>query len=107
MRKNGELKVPHFFIFYGKKNLVRMKWYKCADFWIVLGEAVTGIVAFGLLIAGFLFPPQGVIDSSVIQGVGELFGFATIWMLPKAISAGKKIKLERGGNVLTISEDQE
>lgn len=84
-----------------------MKWYKCADFWMVLGEAATGIVAFGLLIAGFLFPPPGVIDSSVIQAVGELLGFATIWMLPKAITAGKKIKLERGGNVLTIGEDQE
>ena len=38
MRRKGELKVPPFFIFYGKKNLVRMKWYKCADFWMVLGE---------------------------------------------------------------------
>ena len=84
-----------------------MKWYKSADFWMVLGEATTGLVAFGLLIAGFLFPPPGIIDSSVIQAVGELLGFATIWMLPKAIIAGKKIKLERGGNIITIGEDKQ
>lgn len=87
-------------------RIIRMKWYKSGDVWMVIGEAATGVVAFGLLIAGFLFPPPGVIDSSVIQAVGELLGFATIWMLPKAITAGKKIKLERNGSVITIGEDK-
>ena len=82
---------------------MQVKWYKNPDFWMVLGETVCGLVAFGLLIAGFICPPPGIIDSSVIQAVGELMGFATIWMLPSAIKASKHIKLEHGGNVITIS----
>lgn len=83
------------------------KWYRDINVWTVIGEAVTGIVAFGLLIAGFLFPPPGSIDPSVIQAVGEILGFATIWMLPKAISAGKNIKLEHGGTTITVNEEKE
>lgn len=82
-----------------------MKWYKNPDFWMVLGEVVCGIVAFGLLIVGFLLPPKGSIDPSVIQGVGEIMGFATIWMIPSAIKAGKRIKLEHGNHSLTIGSD--
>lgn len=81
------------------------KWYRDINVWTIIGESTTGIVAFGLLIAGFLLPPTGVIDSSVIQAVGEIMGFATIWMLPKAITAGKNIKLERAGSTITIGGD--
>lgn len=81
-----------------------MKWYTSADFWVVVGEVTSGIVAFGLLIFGFLFPPPGVIDSSVVQAVGEILGFATIWMLPSAIKAGKKIKLEKGSITISNAE---
>lgn len=81
-----------------------MKWYTSADFWVVVGEAASGIVAFGLLIFGFLFPPPGVIDSSVVQAAGEILGFATIWMLPSAIKAGKKIKLEKGSITISNAE---
>ena len=83
------------------------KWYRDINVLTVISEATTGIVAFGLLIAGFLFPPPGSIDPSVVQAVGELLGFATVWMLPKAISAGKNIKLEHGGTTITVSEEKE
>ena len=83
-----------------------MKWYKSADFWMLAGEVTSGIVAFGLLILGFLCPPPGVIDSSVIQAVGEILGFATIWMLPSAIKAGKKIKLHTGSAEITVGKDE-
>lgn len=81
------------------------KWYRDINVWTVIGEAATGIVAFGLLIAGFLLPPPGSIDPTVIQAVGELMGFATIWMLPKAITAGKNIKLEHGNTTITVNEE--
>lgn len=80
-----------------------MKWYQNINVWTVIGEVTTGLVAFGLLIAGFLLPPPGVIDQSVIQAVGEILGFAAIWMLPKAITAGKNIKLEHGNSSITIN----
>lgn len=83
------------------------KWYRDINVWTVIGEAATGIVAFGLLIAGFLFPPPGAIDPTVIQAVGELMGFAAIWMLPKAITAGKNIKLEHGSTTITVNNKEE
>ena len=83
------------------------KWYRDINVLTVIGEAATGIVAFGLLIAGFLFPPPGAIDPSVVQAVGEVLGLATIWMVPKAISAGKTIKLEHGSTSITVNEEKE
>lgn len=83
------------------------KWYRDINVWTAIGEAAIGIVAFGLLIVGFLLPPPGVIDASVIQAVGELMGFAAIWMLPKAITAGKNIKLEHGSTTITVNNQEE
>lgn len=81
------------------------KWYIDINVWILIGEVATGIVSFGLLIAGFLLPPPGTIDHTVIKAVGELMGFAAIWMLPKAITAGKNIKLEHGNTTITVNEE--
>lgn len=83
------------------------KWYRDINVWTVIGEVATGIVAFSLLIAGFLLPPTGDIEHTVIQAVGELMGFATIWMLPKAITAGKNIKLEHGSTTITVNNKEE
>ena len=70
------------------------------DEWLIIGEALTTVVALGLMIASFILPPTGVIDTSVIQGVGEILVFPVIWMIPQAIKAGRRIKykdLEIGG----------
>lgn len=83
------------------------KWYKDINVWTVIGEFSTGIVSFGLLIAGFLLPPPGIIDPTVIKAVGELMGFAAIWMLPRAITAGKNIKLEHGSTTITLNNKDE
>ena len=69
--------------------------------WLVIGEALTAIVALCLMVSSFVLPPTGTIDPSVLQAVGEILVFPVIWMIPKAIEAGKKIKykdLEIGGN---------
>lgn len=68
--------------------------------WLIIGEATTTVVALGLMIASFVVPPTGMIDPSVLQGVGEILVFPVIWMVPQAIRAGRKIKykdLEIGG----------
>lgn len=70
------------------------------DEWLIIGEAITTIVALGLIIASFIVPPTGVIDPSVLQAVGEILVFPVIWMVPQAIRAGRKIKykdIEIGG----------
>ena len=71
------------------------------DEWLIIGEALTTVVALGLMIASFIVPPTGVIDPSVLQGVGEILVFPVIWMVPQAIRAGRRIKykdLEIGGS---------
>ena len=62
------------------------------DEWLIIGEALTTFVALGLMISSFILPPTGVIDPSVLQGVGEILIFPVIWMIPQAIKAGRKIK---------------
>jgi len=60
--------------------------------WLIIGEAATAVVALGLIVASFIVPPMGIIDPSVLQAVGEILVFPVIWMIPKAIEAGKTIK---------------
>lgn len=62
------------------------------DIVTIIGEAVTALVALGLIIASFILPPRGVIDNSVLQAVGEILVFPVIWMIPDAIRAGRRIK---------------
>jgi hypothetical protein len=62
------------------------------DIVTIVGEAVTAVVALGLIIASFILPPRGVIDNSVLQAVGEILVFPVILMIPDAIRAGRRIK---------------
>ena len=72
---------------------------------------ITLLVSVGLLIASFIVPPTGVIDSSVLRGVGELFAFATLFKLPniiQSISDGKQVTLQHGSTTVTVgSRDEE
>lgn len=59
---------------------------------IVIGELVTAFVAIGLIVTSFIIPPMGIIDTSVLQAVGEILIFPVVWMIPDAIRAGRTIK---------------
>lgn len=63
----------------------------------------TFIISVVLIIGGFLSPPLGVIDGSVLSAVGLLLMFATIDKLPDAVKAGKTIKLQKGDSTVEIS----
>lgn len=63
------------------KNIARAlthDWY----FWIF------SIISVMLLVASFCIPPYAIIDSSVLAAVGELFGFAGLGTVIKAIDKG-------------------
>lgn len=60
---------------------------------------VSLILSILLLVGGFLSPPLGIIDSSVLSAVGLLFAFATLALLPKmlaAIAQGRTFRLTKG-----------
>ena len=67
----------------------------------VIFATISG-VAIVLVIAGFIVPPLGVIDGSVLTALGELLGFALLAELPLIIQKGSDITLSHGQTTITI-----
>ena len=68
------------------------------------------IVAIGLGIAGFIVPPHGQIDGSVLTFIGELIGGVTlvefIMNVPKYLETGIKAKISHGGTTIAVAADE-
>lgn len=54
------------------------------------------MVSIALIVGGFLVPPMGIIDGSVLKAVGLLLMFAVIEKIPEAIKAGRSVKIQKG-----------
>lgn len=65
------------------------------------------IIAVVLLIASFIVPPRGVIDPSVLAGVGELFAFAALGAVVNAIGKGIDAKVTHNGTSIEIINDND
>ena len=65
-------------------------------FYILAGTAVA------LIIASFIVPPVGVIDSSVLAGVGEIFAFAALGAVIKAIDRNLNTTITKGNTTVSI-----
>lgn len=63
-------------------------------------------VSILLVVGGFLVPPIGVIDGSVLSAVGLLLMFATIDKIPEAIKAGRSIKVQKGDASLEVTTEK-
>ena len=74
---------------------------KTIPFWICL------IVSIGLLVGGFFTPPMGVIDGSVLTGVGILFAFGTLAQLPIIIEVAGYTKISSGNTTIEISKEDD
>lgn len=73
-------------------------------------KIVTGIciiVSLLLLIAGFLLPPQGVIDGSVLKAVGELIIFPVVVYGFRAIELGLEVTIHKGDTTVEIHRDDD
>lgn len=60
-----------------------------------------------LIVAGFLVPPMGEIDGSVLTAVGELLVFPTIAYGVRAIELGYDFKMNRGDTHVEITNDND
>lgn len=61
-----------------------------------------------LIVGGFICPPMGVIDGSVLTAVGLLLAFASLAQLPLLIEAakgGKRIRLQKGDFSAEVSSE--
>jgi len=60
-----------------------------------------------LIVAGFLMPPRGEIDGSVLTAVGELLLFPSLAFGFRAIMAGMELHITKGDTHIEISKDDD
>ena len=65
------------------------------------------IASLILIVAGFIVPPTGHIDNSVLIAVGELNGTLAIGAVIKAIDKGRSASIKHNGTELTINNDED
>lgn len=75
------------------------KWARIL-FWIFLGISTI------LIIGSFLVPPMGTIDPSVLQGVGEIQGFASLGVGFECILEGMNVTLQKGDTTINVSRNE-
>lgn len=69
-------------------------------FWISL------ICSIGLLVRGFLTPPTGQVDGSVLEGTGILFLWPALAFGAKALEEKNKIMIQHGQTTIQIGQDE-
>ena len=63
-----------------------------------------------LIIGGFLLPPMGIIDGSVLTAVGELLMFGVLAQVPMLLDAaknGKSVKISKGDFSAEVTSSDE
>ena len=66
---------------------------------------VLASVAVVLIVVSFFVPPRGVVDGSVLAAVGELFAFASLFMIWESVDRGMDAKITHGGTKIELSND--
>ena len=72
---------------------------KSLAFWICL------ICSTLLFIGGFLVPPTGVIDGSVLKACGMLLGFGALAQAPNLIESLERAKFTKGDITLELQKE--
>ena len=71
---------------------------------------ITLAISLLLIIGGFLLPPMGIIDGSVLTAVGELLMFGVLAQVPALIDAaknGKSVKISKGDFTAEVTSSDE
>jgi hypothetical protein len=61
-------------------------------------------VSILLFIAGFLCPPMGIIDGSVLTAGGILFGFAALAVAGQNLALGKDVTIKKGDTEVIVGD---
>lgn len=69
-------------------------------FWVCLG------ISIALIIGGALTPPPFYIDSSIFIASGELFAFAALYTLNKALDKGVDASIKHNNTQIDIKNDE-
>ena len=65
------------------------------------------LVAVLLVVAGFIIPPTGVIDGSVLTAAGELLGFVSLFLVWRAVELGRTAEFTHGNTTARINGDDD
>ena len=71
---------------------------------------LTLAISLLLIVGGFLLPPMGIIDGSVLTAVGELLMFGVLAQVPALISAaknGKSVKISKGDFTAEVTSTED
>lgn len=66
-------------------------------FWVF---SIIGVI---MMIAGFILPPMGQIDNSVLVGVGEIDGIIALGAVIKALDRGVDVTAQHNNTSVTIT----
>lgn len=80
------------------KEKIKEATAKNKPFWVCL------VITIALLVAGFIVPPTGVIDGSVLKGASILLGFAALYTIYVAIDKGVDAKVQHGNTTVTVGD---
>lgn len=70
-------------------------------------QVVSFVISVGLIVVGFLLPPVGVIDGSVITAVGELLAAGVIAKALNTIDKGRAAHISTGHTTIHIGADKD
>lgn len=68
------------------------------------------VISIILAVVGFILPPTGVIDSSVLLVIGELGFFSTVTKIPdfvKALKGGASIEIDKGDTHIKLEGEDD
>ena len=76
------------------------------SFWLSrLTFGMCCFVSVGRIVGGFVVPPMGVIDGSVLTAVGELLLFPTLLYGYRAVELGMKVKFQKGETTVSVGKE--
>lgn len=70
-----------------------------------IASAVLSFIAVALIVGSFFVPPTGVVDSSVLAAVGEIFAFSALFAAWEAIDKGIDAKVTHGNTTISLDGD--
>ena len=70
-----------------------------------IAAIISQTIAAGLFVAGFLVPPQGVIDPSVLTAGGILVAGASLFLVWDRAEEGADAKFKHGETEININND--
>jgi hypothetical protein len=70
-----------------------------------IAATVLSFIAVALIVGSFFVPPMGVVDSSVLAAVGEIFAFAALFAVWEAVDKGIDAKIVHGNTTITLDGD--